>query len=410
MLMEKARKAITGFFAGKKVRTAAYIALAIMLGFFLIQITNSAVRSRTIDFTTYVTSAKALLNGHMPYDTGKGYPFVYPVFFAFLFIPFTVLPYAVSDLLWYFLGLLAFYYSIFIMVEKAKPMLGIKDKKQAYVPLIFLAVLFLPFLQHNFVNGESNAFILLFTVLFFKYYHEDKILSSAFFLALGVSIKLVPLIFVVFLLYRRRFDYFFLTLAFIAALLLSPALIAGSKIFDYYRYYWDNFIVAEAGVSGLLNREEMFFTTSRMISWLLPGVLMPNKVPMLAGLLINGMILLAAEIINTLKKGGKNGDIWLFNVYLIVMLMTMPKSQYHHLLYMSAAAAMVFIRIFYDKDWFNAQSLSAAAVFLAFFYAGKVIRHGPYFYVFLVILLAACLIAVYQAGEKGRFKAHEKSV
>jgi hypothetical protein len=402
--MEKTRQAVLGFFADKKARTAAYLVLAVVFGFFLIQITNNIVKSRGIDFTTYGISTNALLSGHMPYDTGSPYRYIYPVFFTFIFIPIAVLPYPVQVLLWYFLGLLALYYSVFIMVDKAGPMLGIKDRNQTHVPLAILAAFFLPYLQHNFVNGESNAFILLFCVLFFKYYLEGKIIPSAFFLAMGISIKLVPLIFIVFLLYRRRFDYLFLTLAFTVILLLSPAIITGNKIFEYYRYYWDNFIVMETNVSALLHRKAMFFTTSKAISWYLPGAEIPHKLLVFAGILINGVFLLIAELVNTLKKGGKPAEVWIFNVYLIVMLMTMPKSQYHHLIYMSTAVVLLFIKIFYDKNWFNAWSLSAAAVFAVLFYAGKIIRSGPYFYIFLIILLASSVIAAYSAGTAEKSK------
>jgi len=67
------------------------------------------------------------------------------------------------------------------------------------------------------VNGESNAFICFLPCCFSSIIRgQDP--AFGFFLALGISIKLVPLIFIVFLLYRRKFGYFFLTLFFSALL------------------------------------------------------------------------------------------------------------------------------------------------------------------------------------------------
>lgn len=398
--MEKARQAVLRFLASDKAQKAAVIALFIVFGFFLVQISNNIVKNRMIDFTTYGISTNALINGQSPYDTGSPYRYIYPVFFTFIFIPITVLPYPVQVLLWYFLGLIALYYSLFIPAAKAAPSLGIKTKQDLIVPLAALAVFFLPYLQHNFVNGESNAFILLFCVLFFKYFDEGKMIPAALFLALGISIKLVPLIFLPFILYRRRLDCFFLTLLFTVLMLLSPVLITGNRIFEYYRYYWDNFIMMETGISAVFQGREMFFTTPKMIGWLFPENRISHTALLLAGVFINGIILLSAEILNTVKKAGKQGDIWLFNIYLIVMLMTMPKSQYHHLIFMSTAAAMLFIKIIYNRKWFNALSFCGLGFFAVLFYAGKIIRSGPYFYLFLLILLAGAFAALYRAGEE----------
>jgi hypothetical protein len=376
--------------------------LAVVFGFFLLQIVINLVRDRGIDFSTYVMSARALLEGRMPYDTGSGFRYIYPVFFSFIFIPLALIPYPAAVLMWYAAGLAALFYSVLTLLQTAREEIGIRDSGMAYFLLSSLALVFLPFLQHNFINGESNAFILLFCALFFKYYSKGRMIPACFFLALGISIKLVPLILVAYLLFRRRFGYILLTLGLTAAMFMLPGVMIGRRVFEYYAYYWQNFIMTEASVSSIYHGNEMYFTTSKLIAWITGPAGIGNTAATLAGLAVNGLFLAAIEAAAALRKKPLSRDAWVFAAYMIVMLMTMPKSQYHHLIYMTIAASMLLVKVFYDRSWFNAWGIGGIVTFTALFYAGKFIRHGPYFYLYLFMLLAGVFAALLRPRRAGK--------
>src|SRR2546425_135045 len=87
-----------------RLHKALRVLLLILAVVFLAQTHRKAARPGGYDFTSYLQSAQALAAGADPYHTGTPFPYIYPLFLAFLLVPLTYVPSAVAVTLWFALG------------------------------------------------------------------------------------------------------------------------------------------------------------------------------------------------------------------------------------------------------------------------------------------------------------------
>ena len=209
--------------AGRRaINVAALIALVLVLGVLLAQTWAKAHRADGYDFTSYLLSARALLAGSDPYRTSTPFPYLYPLFLAWLLIPLAVVPYGVANLIWFATSGAAGLASIHATLGLG----GSRDRAPrpgaiATVALFFL--LFIPILQNNLVNGQANLFVLLGCVLFIRDEREDGGIAAAAYLAAAIALKLLPAVLCVYLFVDRRMRTLVTTVALAGTFCILPA-------------------------------------------------------------------------------------------------------------------------------------------------------------------------------------------
>ncbi len=365
----------------KKIFILIFIIIAIWL---LIQTHNKIYRDVDYDFISYLLSAKALLNGANPYHTGTAFPFVYPLFLAMLLIPLSILPYWLTNFLWFGISLSALLFSVYFILRMATRHKGLT---QYIVPLIFLFILFFGIVQNNLLNGQVNFLVLFFCVLFLKYFQEDKNILSAFFLAAGVSIKIVPVIFLVFLIFRRRYGTIILTLLFTAALLLLPVIFLGREIYEVYAEYIREFLAD--GILRVAGRYHsgMFFTLHGFISYIFPALAQYYWIKVVSALIVL-LSLMGFEFAFIRQYRGykyENDQMPMMNslffcLYLIAGLLISPLSEKHHLILLFPALCIIWISwLFKTGKLISVESLFIF-LFLVCFYIGQGFKYGPFYF------------------------------
>lgn len=151
----------------------------LILLIYLIQMFGMSFRANGNDFSSYLISSEAILTGTDLYDTGSPFPFNYPLFLYVALILLTILPYWLSNLLWFAMNVAALYASFSILFKLYLRSLSFKEIAALFViPFIILTNV----IQNNVPNGQVNFIVLLLCVLFLKYCVQSKrLLASIFF-------------------------------------------------------------------------------------------------------------------------------------------------------------------------------------------------------------------------------------
>lgn len=367
----------------RKVQKTALILLGMVLLVFFLQMYHKANRVGGYDFTSFIYSAKALLNGQNPYKTISPFPYIYPMFFAALLIPLAVLPYWLANLLWFWLNIVFLFLSVKIIVELVAEYFKIKLSKVLILPLVVSFFLLLNLIQNNLLNGQVNLLVLFLCVLFIKYYLEKKEITAAVCLSAAISIKLVPAVFLLFLLLRRRFLSLLIVtaLVFVFCFLVPYAFLRGEFI-PIFMEYINNFIIGS--LAGTKNAADMFFNIKDLMFYLKPDLSYPLFIRIFP-LLAVFVPLIVLELFN-LKKVNKYSELLVFNLYLLSVLLYSPISETHHLVLLIPVVCLAGLIIIFNKKYFKLQMSLPYLAFFVCLILGKIVKYGP-FYIFAIFLL-----------------------
>ncbi len=277
-------------------RISIFISILIVLILFT-QLLIRTLRGDSNDFTSYLLSADALLKGNNPYETGISFHYIYPLFPAFLLIPFSLIPSWFASTVWFLLNVTFFTYS-YLLIAKCCNDKQISISYKLGLPFVLILILLLNILQNNLLNGQINIIVLLLCLIFFHYWKKDEIIIAALFLASAISIKLVPLIFLILVIQRR--NYYLLIYTVIFSLLFTiviPFLFLGEDLIDIYGNYLNILLLKGAGIE--IPEDSMFFTFSGLISHIIPSL---KNVIWLK--LISALLVVMALLAFSLKNGG----------------------------------------------------------------------------------------------------------
>jgi hypothetical protein len=173
-------------------------------------------------------ASEALGNGEDLYGRlyAEGFHYFYSPFFALLIYPLTLIPVEIAGTIWSLLSFLMLART-FILIQKL--LLPDAKKKNLIYCLTFAALVF-P-LYSNFHMTQMSAFILyaIFESCYFVF-HKKQPLAGAALLALAINIKILPVVFIFYFLYRKAFKAAGFTVLFTIVLLLLPMLFLG---YDY---------------------------------------------------------------------------------------------------------------------------------------------------------------------------------
>lgn len=186
------------------------------------------------DAKVYYTAAEYLIEGKNIYGSLEGYSqrgdwetyaaYLYSPLFAVTAVPFTVLPKTLSFLIWYSLN----FYWVWLTLRKLLLFFpGFSAKDRVIVQALSL-LLVSRFMKANLELGQLSFLMLFLSVegLSQIFIHNKKVYGAAL-LALAINFKLLPLVFIFYLLYRNQFKAFGWLCFFSLLYLVLPALFLG---------------------------------------------------------------------------------------------------------------------------------------------------------------------------------------
>lgn len=183
------------------------------------------------DFRVYLGASELLKNGKSCYnvwiDVGNnnacGYS--YSPFFATILIPFTYIDEPFPQFIWLLLNVF-FLYRIIIIIKNYLPISTLSIKNQ-FIWVTIIIALTVRFLLNNFEMVQMTIF-LLYVCLESIYFSDRKsFFLSGLILALGIIIKILPIVLIPYLLYRKKFKPVLVTFLCLFIFLIFPGLIFG---------------------------------------------------------------------------------------------------------------------------------------------------------------------------------------
>lgn len=179
------------------------------------------------DFYIFLSATGDLNIGENFYENKyvDGYHYFYSVLFALLLKPFYSLPFFWVKFCWLFLNTVI-YIKLLRMLAKSKLVALLTEKKKT----IFIALIFIFSLRLFLDNMHSSqiTLLILWCCIYGLYLiTNNKPVSGAAILALGINIKLLPIVFLPYLIYRGYFKAFAFTILFYVIYLFAPSVFIG---------------------------------------------------------------------------------------------------------------------------------------------------------------------------------------
>ena len=328
-------------------------------------------------FHCYLQAAQHLVEGKSPYSGIEPFPYIYPVFLAFILIPFLYIPYSLAVLLWFCLNIGAGFYTIRIL---AGTMPAAKDKNLFFSICLAVFWLLLPPVQSDLLNGQINMAVLLLCTLFFMLLQKKSVCAASLCLAAGIAIKIYPAIFLFFLLVRKEWKGFFLTLLYAFVFSLAPILLLGNQIFHIYGDYLQNFVFHQFKANAsVLSHSREFSLYGILVSYC-PAL---NQIEHFK-LICAGVGIALVSGIGFLFK--KQCEELVLSFYLICILLMQPISEAHHLVLLIPAVSCLIANILDKKNMHFVFHAGFLAVFLLLFNLERLNISGPFYF-----LAAVCL-------------------
>ena len=236
--------------ASKLKITTKWPSLLIGLFFLLVLaqfIQTTAVRLTTLgpaqDFEVFYLAGKQVLQNQNPYLKIATDVIRNPPPALLFFAPLARLPINTSEV-WYFLLSSSAFLAGLIIILKTIARFGkwtLIKTWQFQALALALCLLFFP-LRHNLASGQVNSFLFLALSLSLWLYLDKKIKLSGLVLAIGLWLKITPVIFLPYLLLLREYRLVKFTVAWLLAWGLTANLILGPTVWMQYQHVSASFL------------------------------------------------------------------------------------------------------------------------------------------------------------------------
>lgn len=368
-----------------KKRIAGIAFIAIVSVILLIQSYGKAYRDSGYDFTSYIHASRLLSEDQNPYDPASSvaslidypkpsFPYIYPLTLAFLMTPLSYIPYNIAISIWFFAGLFSLLFTIYLLTKRESNETG-DSRKQTDVSFISALAILLLFniVQNNFLNGQLNFIILFLSVLSYDYCSRGKKFKAAFVLALAVSLKLTPVIFLLYFLLKKEYKLFLYSTIMIPLLLLLPYLLIGNNITAFYVYYANNFLL-EPG-------QNLNFLLSIF-----------NNVYGRIAVIVTLLLILISITLFYGKYRSLVIQQNVFSIYCLFLLLLTPKMQTHTLIFIMPAVVIFVMQVSDSFKELKKPPIILAAFSLIIFYFSRSVDIFYLAYLTIIILLISLVL------------------
>ena len=236
-----------------KTKKVVFIVFGIVLTAFLYIESSSKG-----DFHIFLEASKSLINGENIYEKTyfDGYHYFYSLVFTLLVYPLTFLPTHLAVFIWLCLNVF-FLYRLYVVINKLLPTDLLSHKFKKYFWIITF-VFSLRLIIENFHVAQITIFLLYLCLEGLYLISKKKIYNGALLIALGINIKLLPLVLLPYLLYRKYYKAAGLVVFFSTVLLFIPIAFIGKDEFEILITTWLN-LVNPGNVQHILDVEERSF-------------------------------------------------------------------------------------------------------------------------------------------------------
>ncbi len=240
-----------------------------LLGFVLTLVYLLISAKNQGDLLIYELGSKDILAGKDAYSIHyvDGYHYYYSVLFAIIIYPLTLLPTYAGNLIWLAINAI-FLFRIVILVSKYFD-LDKLTKTQLWLFAILSLAFSLRFILSNFHTQQITICILYLVLEGLQLIFSGNKIAGALLIALGINIKLLPIVLLPYLLYRREFTASFLVVFFYAVMLFLPALVLGFAQNNSLISSWWNLINPANSIHNLDVEERSFHSLSTLLATLL---------------------------------------------------------------------------------------------------------------------------------------------
>ncbi|MDJ1502609.1 glycosyltransferase family 87 protein [Xanthocytophaga agilis] len=190
------------------------------------------------DFDVYLDSARRLKNFENIYQPPffKGLQYYYSPFFALVLSPFSSLPFIISETIWSLLSAFWLYRIWQLSTTYFDKEILIQKNKLRWVLLAFFLIV--RFIMYNFSMIQVTIFLLWATLESLHLFKEDKYIKGGILLGIATNIKLLPILFLPYLLFRREFKGFTVAIIVFLCLLYLPAIFLGIEYNQFLLTEW----------------------------------------------------------------------------------------------------------------------------------------------------------------------------
>jgi hypothetical protein len=200
------------------------------------------------DFNIFLSASRDLFLGKNIYTISYNdwYHYYYDLFFAIALSPLTALPLYWAKVVWLSLNIF-FLWRIWTIISSWLP-IQIFDKNKRKIFAIACLIFSLEFIKANFHLAQVSIFILYLAMEALYFINSNGKITGSVFLAWGIVIKLLPIVLLPWLLYKKEWKAFTFTIAFIVLLLFLPSVFIGTQ--------QNNFLLSERWKSINPNNKE----------------------------------------------------------------------------------------------------------------------------------------------------------
>ncbi len=233
-----------------KEKVVQLIGSLILLIFILIEARGAS------DFDIFLSAAHDLMLHKNIYaeQYHQWYHYYYDVLFALVLVPFASLPPYLANLLWLSLNIV-FFYRIFTITMNYLPLSLLNNKARKLFMVLSIIFVF-RFVKDNIHLGQMTIFILSLSLEGLHLIHRNKKISGALLIAIAITIKLLPILLIPYLFYRKEWKAGIAIFLFMAILMVLPAIVIG---WDY-----NSFLLSERWhLINPMNKEHLMDTSER---------------------------------------------------------------------------------------------------------------------------------------------------
>ncbi len=224
------------------------------------------------DFFIYISASKDLFLGKDIYTQTyvDGYHYYYSVLFAILIYPLSFIPLIAAQYIWLFFNAVLMWRIVIILGRYFRlSALPIREQWMFFVLCcLFSAKLILV----NIYYHQVTILILFLTLEGLECILNNKKMKGAFLLALGINIKLLPVVLIPYLLYRKEFKAVLFIILLYGLMLFLPLLVIGIDRNNFLMGQWWSLINPTNNEHVLDVSQRGFHSLTTLLSTLLVDV------------------------------------------------------------------------------------------------------------------------------------------
>jgi hypothetical protein len=331
--------------------------------------------------------ASGRLDGHTDIYTQKylsSYNYYYSVLFALVLKPFYHLPFYWTKFCWLLLNLFL-YFKMFRLLMQL-PQLNLLNNKQKNFFLFAVFLFSFRFLHEN-IHASQITILILWCCVFGVYWiHQEKTIQGSLVLAMGISIKLLPVVLLPYLIYRGYFKAFFITVAAYLFCVFLPGIVIGQDYNMQLLKAWFNLInptnenhvldVNERSFHGLTTLLTTLFIENAPDMYAMPirRNIADVSTETLAGIILFvrlslvGLTLYFLKLRSFAKPVSQVAQLTELSYILLLVPLIFPHQQHYAFLFIVPAFAMVLLTLILNKEAISKFNRSVIIVALSFIY------------------------------------------